>query len=293
MGSAMRTGAGSGDDPFAKVKTLIKGMIERLNEEAGADASHKAYCDKELGESREKKADKSAEINKLATKIDDMSARSAQLKEEVAELQKTLAELASSQAEMTSMRQTEKKAFGKNKVDMEQGLAGVKLALKILREYSAQDKAHEAAEGAETGIIGLLEVVESDFSKGLAEYMTAEDTAAASYDKASKQNQIEKAATEQDVHYKSKESADLDKAVGEATSDRSGVQAELDAVLQYIGSLDKQCSEKAESYGDRKGRREAEIAGLKEALNILRGESVLLQSNKKGLQLRGFVQRHA
>merc|ERR1719416_287351 len=112
--------------------------------------------------------------------------------------------------------------------------------------------------------------------------MTAEDTAAASYDKASKQNQIEKAATEQDVHYKSKESADLDKAVGEATSDRSGVQAELDAVLQYIGSLDKQCSEKAESYGVRKGRREAEIAGLKEALNICVGSRSFCRVTRRG-----------
>merc|ERR1719436_253808 len=52
----------SSDAPFAKVKTLISDMIAKLESEAEADATHKAYCDKELAETNEKKADKEAEI---------------------------------------------------------------------------------------------------------------------------------------------------------------------------------------------------------------------------------------
>merc|ERR1719401_2681628 len=114
-------------------------------------------------------------------------ARSAQLKEEVAALQKALAELAASQAEMDKMRKEENTIYVKSKADMEQGLEGVKLGLKILREYYAKEgKAHEASEGAGTSIIGLLEVVESDFSKNLAEMVATEETAAATYDQTSK-----------------------------------------------------------------------------------------------------------
>merc|ERR1719436_1549693 len=129
----MSSAAHSGEDPFKKVKGLIADMIERLESEADADATHKAYCDKELAESHEKKDDKTAEIAKLTTKIDQMSARSAQLKGEVAALQKSLAELAASQAEMNKMRADENAAFVKNKADMEQGLEGVKIALRVLR----------------------------------------------------------------------------------------------------------------------------------------------------------------
>merc|ERR1712060_309634 len=108
-----------------------------------------------------------------------MTARSAQLKGEVAALEKSLAKLAASQAEMDKMRQDEKEAYAKNKADMEQGLKGVELALKVLTDYYAKDdKAHAAAEGAGTGIIGLLQVVESDFSKALAEFVSVEQTAA-------------------------------------------------------------------------------------------------------------------
>merc|ERR1719326_1486730 len=73
-----------GDDPFAKIKGMISDMIARLEDEAGADATQKAYCDKENAESEEKKADNTAEIEKLTTKIDQASARSKKLTEEVA-----------------------------------------------------------------------------------------------------------------------------------------------------------------------------------------------------------------
>merc|ERR550539_1172897 len=195
IASAVRTGSGDDADPFAKVKGLIADMVSRLEAEAEADATHKAYCDKEIGESMVKKADKTAEINKLTTAIDAMSARSAQLKEEVAALQKALADLAASQAQMDKLRQEEHADFVKNKADMEEGLEGVKLALKILTEYyGTADKAHVAAEGAGAGIIGLLEVVESDFSKGLAELIATEESAQAAYEQETKENEIDKAS---------------------------------------------------------------------------------------------------
>merc|ERR1719325_556877 len=187
MASAVQFGAGTSDDPFGKVKGLITDMIERQESEAQADATHKAYCDKELGESNAKKDDKTAEIKKMTTKIDQMTARSAQLKEEVAGLQNALAALAKAGAEMDQMRKQENKDYVKNKADMEQGLEGVKLALKVLREYYAQDTAHAAAEGGGASIIGLLEVVESDFSKGLAEMTATEETAQAVYDTETKE----------------------------------------------------------------------------------------------------------
>merc|ERR1719386_312049 len=161
---------------------------------------------------------------------------------------------------------------------MEQGIEGIQLALKVLREYYAKkDKGHGSAEGGASGIIGLLEVAESDFSKGLQEMVSAEEQAATEYEQTTKENEIGKATKEQDVKYKSKESKRLGKAAAEATADREGVQTELDAVLEYFAKIKEECIAKADPYEEVKKRREQEIYGLKEALAILEGEAVFLQ----------------
>merc|ERR1719343_1946418 len=84
---AQMTAVMQSSDSFGKVKDLISNMIARLEKEAGADATKKAYCDKELAESNEKKTDKTDEIEKITTRIDRAAAASAQLKEEVATLE--------------------------------------------------------------------------------------------------------------------------------------------------------------------------------------------------------------
>lgn len=287
LSTVMQAGAIAGTDPFAKIKGLISNMVEKLEEEAEADATRKSHCDKELAETNEKKADKTAETEKLTSRIDRMKARSSILKEEVADLQAALAKLASAQTSMNKLRAEENGAFLSNKADLEQGIAGVKIALKVLRDYYAsEDKAHEASSAGES-IIGLLEVVESDFTKELAEIVSTEEAAAQIYDKETKDNEIEKTSKDKDVEYKSKEFAHLDKESAELSSDRETVQDELDAVLEYLAEMEKQCAEKVEAYAVRKKRRESEIAGLKEALSVLESETALVQ--RQVLRHRGLV----
>merc|ERR1740133_642317 len=132
-----------------------------------------------------------------------MNSKSAKLKEQVASLQNQLAQLASSQAEMNKIRSEEKGLYTKNHAEMKQGVSGVQKALSVLRDYyAAEGKSHSSADGAGSGIIGMLEVVESDFTKGLAEMEATESMAASSYDKVSKENDISRAMKTQDVKYK-------------------------------------------------------------------------------------------
>merc|ERR1719326_2051489 len=224
--SALRMGGASGDDPFAKVKGLIEEMIVRLEKQAAAEAAHKAKCDKDFKETYAKEEAKNAEIDKLTTAINKAKARSALLKGEVATLSKELADLAASQQKADSIREEEKALFEKNSAEMKEGLQGVKLALKILREFYGKG---EGAQGAGSNIIGLIEVIESDFEKLLSEMTADEESAAAAYDKQTKENEVTRVTKEQDVKYKTKEFTELDKLVTELSSDLAGVQEELDA----------------------------------------------------------------
>jgi len=289
MASTIRFGGSNKEDIFAKIKGLITDMITKMEAEAEADATEKAFCDKELSETNAKKDDKTAEIEKLTAKIDKMTGKSKILKGEIATLQAELGDLTKSQAEMDKLRQEEKSLFEANEAELSKGLAGIQKALKVLNDYYSKSASHGSAGGSSTGIIGLLEVCESDFSKELAEITEAEDTSAHAYEAETKANEITKVTKDQDVKFKTKEAASLDKSVSEYSSDRVGVETELGAVNEYLKELEGRCVAKAESYSDRKARREAEIAGLKEAQTILENETALIQTKAKHFM---SVRRH-
>merc|ERR1719157_506482 len=167
MSSAVRLGTAAGEDPFEKVKSLVTDMIATLESEAEEDATQKAYCDKELKEANAKHDELTAESDSLSTKIAQANAGSTKLKEQVATLQNELASMATAMAEADTLRTEEKALYEKNSAEMEMGIKGVKKALSVLKDYYAKaDKSHGSADGAGSGIIGLLEVCESDFTKG-------------------------------------------------------------------------------------------------------------------------------
>jgi len=130
----------------------------------------------------------------------------------------------------------------------------------------------------------LLEVCESDISKELAEITAAEENAASEYTSESNENALAKTAKDKDVEYKQKEIAALDKAGTEHESDLSGVQEELDAVMQGLAQLEKQCVAKATSYGDKVAKQKAEIDGLKSALTSLGGAALVETSRHSSLR---------
>lgn len=309
IATTIRYGQASGDDPFAKVKGLIEEMIAKLMKEAEAEASHKAYCDEEMSKTKAKKDELTADIEKLTSKIDSASALSASLKEDVKELQKELAELAETQAEMDKVREDTHAAFVTAKEDLTEGLEGIRGALSVLRDYYQAEAAllqqaggfdafmqqpappvstHSKASGAGGGIISMLEVIESDFAKNLAQEEEEEAAAQTAYDKMTQENKVTKTLKEQDVKYKTQEFTKLDKEIAELSGDRDGAQTELDAVLEYYEKIKDQCIAKPEPYEERKRRREAEIAGLKEALSILEGQAFL---QKKAI-FRGVLSHH-
>jgi hypothetical protein len=294
VSALLKYGAGAGEDPFKKVKGLIRDMIAKLEAEADAAATEKAYCDEQMAKTEAKKSELEDDVAKLTSKIDSKSAQSAKLKEEVKVLQSELANLAKEQAEMDSIRAEQKADYDQAKADLELGLTGVQKALSVLRKYYQGEGAalvqqpakpvfHSKAEGAGGSIIDILEVVESDFAKNLAEEESTEADAIAAYVKRTQEIKVSTAEKQQSVKYKVQEFKGLDKDVAELSADRKATNEELASVLDYYAKVKDRCIAKPETYEERKARREAEIKGLKEALSILNEETApeLLQTRHR------------
>jgi len=266
VSAVLKFGANGGDDVFAKVKGLIQDMIDKLLKEAAEEATEKAFCDEEMAKTKEKKEDLESDIAKLTSKIDVAAARSAKLKDEVKTLQEELAALAKLQADMDKTRAEENAAFVQAKADLEQGLAGVRQAISVLRDYYAEEETalvqqpampekHVKAGGAGGGIVNILEVVEADFAKNLAEEEQEEADAQAEYDTTTQENKITTATKQQDAKYNTQEHTKLDSSIAELSGDRDTANTELNAVLEYYEKLKDRCIAKPETYEERKRRR--------------------------------------
>jgi septal ring factor EnvC (AmiA/AmiB activator) len=277
----VRSAASGTADPFAKVKGLIEDMIADLEKQAAEEASAKAFCDSETSKSKAKKDEHESTISTLSSKIDFANSRIAKLKEQIATLTEELRDIANEQSEATAIRQTEKETFKTAEADYQGGLEGVQMALKVLRDYYGQSFAQvdqpatpSHSKGDASSIIGMLEVAESDFGKLLAEARDVEESSAGEYEQSSEDNKIATQTKKQDVEYKNKEILELQHALSEHGNDREGEQEELDSVLEYLSKLNDQCVAKPEPYEERKRRREQEIEGLKNALDILEGQAI-------------------
>jgi chromosome segregation ATPase len=265
-------------DPFGKVRSMVEDMIAKLMQEAAEEANQKAFCDSELSKTKKSQDNKEAKIEKLDARIAKANAAVAELTEGVATLSQEIADIDAAVADWTSTRSKEKAVFATSEKDFSESEEACAAALEVLREYyeggslaqlDAKVAGKAAVKGDGSGIIGVLELAESDFAKNLAEVRAAESAEVDAYNKVMEDNKLSKATKEVERKGKESEVKSLKSALSSSTEDKSGISTELDAVLQYLAELKPQCETNVPSYAERKAAREAEIDGLKEALTIL------------------------
>jgi hypothetical protein len=124
------------------------------------------------------------------------------------------------------------------------------------------------------GVVGMLEVVQSDFARLETETAAAEETAQKSYDEFMTESKVDKVQKSKDTEHKTAKKQDHEQALTTKRSDLEGTQKELDAALSYYDKLKPSCVDAGTSYEDRVGRRKEEIESLQEALRILNGEDI-------------------
>merc|ERR1719161_2185964 len=187
----------------------------------------------EMKETKAKKEDKETDLEDLTTKIDKATAKIAKLTEEIATLEAELGAIAKAQKEADAIRAEEKAAWAAAKADYESGIEGVGMALKVLRDYYAEEE----------------------------------------YEKLTQDNKIATTEKTTAAKYKGKDKKETEEMLVSLKEDKETVEKEYAAVMEYWEELQGMCIAKPEPYEERKRRREAEIAGLKQALTILEEEA--------------------
>jgi hypothetical protein len=134
--------------------------------------------------------------------------------------------------------------------------------------------APEMEEGAYTGmgnggVLGLMEVCQSDFEKLISETSATEADSAKIYDEFMADSDQDKAVKNADQKHKMSAKQGKESKLATAKRDLRITEEELTAALAYYEKLKPSCEEKVMSYEEKVAQRKAEIESLKEALEIL------------------------
>jgi hypothetical protein len=287
----------SAGDPFDKVKKMIKDMIVRLMEEATEESEHKGWCDSELGTNKITRESKTEDVNSLSAQADQLSADIAKLGQEIAELTATVAELDASVKEATELREKEKAKNAATVSDAKEASLAVQQATAVLKDFYAKaaeatalvqadapnalddapatfDSAYQGKQAESGGVLGMLEVIASDFERLETDTTMEEEQAAKEYKKFTNEAAVDRAQKTTDISNKQKLSTKKSGELQTTKSDLKSTQEELDAAMEYYDKLKPSCVDAGVSYEERVQRRADEIESLQEALKILSGEDI-------------------
>jgi chromosome segregation ATPase len=282
-------------DPFAKIKTLIQGLIERLLSEATDEASQKGWCDTEIGKAETDRSYRDGDVQRLSADIGVYEANKAAQEEQMAELKQSISDLNTALTEATTNRENDKAA---NKATLEAATAGLealKNAITVLNDFyrkagrattslvqaspvdqdmaaggtggfSGAYKGNQAQAG---GILGMLATIQSDFERTISTTTDAEKQAQADYVKFKRESDASIRSQETGLKHTENDHALTSSKLVSALNELVDQQSLLDTALRTLETLRPACVDTGMTWEEKVAKRDAEIQALKDARCVL------------------------
>jgi hypothetical protein len=293
--------------PFAKVKQMISDLISRLEDEAASEAGQKEWCDDEMATATSNRDAAQLEVETLTALKTEKSCLVDSLTQQITTLSQEIADLQKAMNEETVLRDEDEEVNKKTIADATAGLESVTEAINILNSFynpsflqqapsntaggyerfvaegagsdgkTVDDMAPESHDMGEYGgktdasksIIGLLEVIKSDFENSISKTNGAEGVAQGDYDDFKTQTETDMGdkGTLKDTKTSEKETAELD--IVQADADLKSQNEALNLALEELQKLKPVCVDSGMTYEERTARRLQEVDALKQALKLL------------------------
>jgi len=268
-----------------------------LEKEAAEDAAHKAFCDKEMPAALKKRDTEAAAMETAAASISSKEAKVKSLEMDISTLSEQIEQNAKALLEATELRQKES---DENQVTIDKATAGkdaVGFAISTLKDYYGAflqtgkkyvppnadrsgntvgdvapdifDSEYHGKGEHSGGIIGLLEVIYSDFDRTITTVTDQESTDQSEFDKFEKDNKDDTQKKETDKGKKENQVITLKDDLVTHNGELEDATKQHGLVKENLEELSKICVQQPESYEERVAKREKEIEALKNALNIL------------------------
>jgi len=288
MDVAQRIEAG----PFTKVKKMVKDLIIKLMEESTAETEHKGWCDTELTTNKMTRDKKTDDIDKLSSDIEDLTATISKLTQDSADLSASIAALDQAMIDRTKERMDAKKMANTQIKEAQGAISAVQQAIVVLKDFYARsaeatafvqagigahaeaapetfDDAYQGNQSEGGGIVSMLEVILSDFTRLESEATSSEAQEEQEYRNWMFESARDRALKAGEVAQKDAKKNDKETALHSSKVDLKETQATLDKAIKYYEKLKPDCVDSGISYAEREQKRQEEIISLQEALKIL------------------------
>jgi len=274
-------------NPFEKVIDMIESLLSRLKENAASEADHKAYCDEELRENKLKRKTLSARAETLRANIDKEAANVKALAADISQLAQEQAELRKAMSEATEQRTKEKEENLVAIKDSKAAQVAIQQAISVLKDFYAKQafvqtqrgrqvpemEAYRGMQRKEGGVVGMLEVIHSDFLRVETDTSNSEEQAAKAYAEFMADSEKETEAKRHSEFQLSLEKDEAEFQQEQFEKDLAATSEQLDKAEAYFAELKPQCIQVHVSFEERYARRQEEIEALKQAYKILDSKS--------------------
>merc|ERR1719440_483791 len=222
---------------------MIKELVVKLMEEANEEAEHKGWCDTELSTNEQTRKEKTSGVETLTAEADELEATIGQLSSQIQELTEEIANLDKAIAEATDLRSKERAKNLETIKDAKAAQGAVAQALKVLKDFYEKageatslvqtkkrqpeifdDKPYQGMGGSAGGVVGMVEVIQSDFERLEADTEAAEAQAQKEQDEFMNDSAANKAAMATEMELKTSTKTDSAQKLVATRSDLDGTQ---------------------------------------------------------------------
>jgi len=293
--TSLATQVAGDKDPMAKVKVLIQDLIERLLKQSENEANQKGWCDKAQSEAKQKRDTAAEEIEAVNAAMGKLESRRDKLSGDLKSLEKDIGDLKNSTKKAEEDRAEEKTEHEAVIKEANEGLDALNMCIDLLEKFyksSAKAKvalaqakqgpeedapdagfeageAYTGAQGDSGGVIGMLEVMRSDFERTVKETTLAEEAAA--QDHTEFMTETGKSIAEKEVAQKENKKY-LDETEGKLSEASDKLDSETEAVsnaIKELLELKPACEDTGMTWEERVAARKDELEALKKAHCIL------------------------
>jgi len=285
-------------DPFVKIRAIISKLMDDMTQKGLEEAKTHDFCDGQVKLHTSNRDTYSAELEKTNSDLAAAIALKNTTEKSIASLGPPIARLTEQLSTATKLRLNESQTNQAAIVDAQQMSDTIGLALNDLRAFYGpgpsllqikadvqidQDLDEDAIPGApkvttdayggnkeqSTGVLSMLEVMQSDFDRTVSETSADEATAAAEFEKFTADAQADiQAKTDQLTALKQDLAVQKDNVMNLESSYKVNSES-LKLAKDELEKLRKVCTNSEEAQEKRAKEREAEIAGLEETIKLL------------------------